>query len=872
MFGYTGSGAEITNVGLLNIDIIGASNVGGLVGWNRGTIMNSYATGSVSGNSDVGGLVGDNRNATIMNSYATGSVLGNSDVGGLVGWNKGTIMNSYATGSVLGNSDVGGLVGWNRGTIMNSYATGSVSGNSDVGGLVGDNRNATIMNSYWDVNTSGIQTSAGGTSKTSVELKAANAPNEDSDKPYHGWSITNWDFGTSSQYPILKYTDNPNTDSSECRTTSASDTTTDLPVCGSLLSPALRYGLSELQLVKGDLSPAFDVVVPNYRGTVVSSASTIRFRPITVNPDAEVYITVNEEARGIAMRSGDESGMISLNTDGITTITIEVENGGETTPTVIYTLFLNYYEFSGDVDRDDDGLIEIDNLESLNAMRYQPDGTGYRESETAPKVTAGCPNNGCIGYELTRDLYFNGAGSSGWQPIGVSLFNAFTGKFEGNGFTISNIRIDRGDTSQIGLFGYTGSGAEITNVGLLNVNITGTSNVGSLVGWNRGTIMNSYSTGDVSGDVRVGGLVGDNQDGTITNSYSTGDVSGDVRVGGLVGDNQDGAITNSYATGGVSGNNILGGLVGDNQEGTIINSYATGDVSGDGSNVGGLVGDNQDGTITSSYATGGVSGNNILGGLVGDNQEGRIINSYATGNVLSNGQEAGGLVGDNQDGTITKSYWDVNTSGIHTSAGGTSKTSVELKAERAQDTDPDKSYHEWSTTNWDFGTSSQYPILKSADSNTLLSGQGVGLRDLEVLTPGARLIPIFGVTTTHYVISFLATRTRGIILRLKAHNTDATIKVVRQGEDKNYFEDGGSDGQSELIPIDTNTALVITVTEADAETAITTTYTISPRMEANTATDNGKLSDSEAVSMRVPTAIRIHVRVFLEGLLRQHEN
>ena len=54
-------------------------------------------------------------------------------------------------------------------------------------------------------------------------------------------------FGTSSQYPVLKYTDNPNTDSSECR--SVGDASTDLPICGSLLSPTLRYGLSELQLV-----------------------------------------------------------------------------------------------------------------------------------------------------------------------------------------------------------------------------------------------------------------------------------------------------------------------------------------------------------------------------------------------------------------------------------------------------------------------------------------------------------------------------------------------------------------------------------------------------------------------------------------------
>ena len=354
LFGHTGSSAEIANLGLLNVNIIGgfSDRVGGLVGENRGTITNSYATGSVEGRNQIGGLVGENR-GTITNSYATGSVSGNNSVGGLVGENRGTITNSYATGSVSGDFGVGGLVGENGGIITNSYATGSVSGDFGVGGLVGENggiitnsyatssvsgsgdnvgglvgRNfGTTTNSYWDINSSGIETSAGGTSQTTVELQAATGPGSTSAEIYYNWSTDDWDFGTSVQYPVLKYTDNPNTDISECRR--VGDTTTDLPVCGSLLSPALRYGLSELQLVEGNLSPDFDVVVPNYRGTVVSSASTIQFRPITLNPGAKVYITADEETRSPAIASGDESGMISLNTDGITTITIEVENGGE---------------------------------------------------------------------------------------------------------------------------------------------------------------------------------------------------------------------------------------------------------------------------------------------------------------------------------------------------------------------------------------------------------------------------------------------------------------------------------------------------------------------------------------------------------------
>ena len=58
----------------------------------------------------------------------------------------------------------------------------------------------------------------------------------------------------------------------------------------------------------------------------------------------------------------------------------------------------------------------------------------------------------------------------GWEPIG-DFSNSFAGKFEGNGFTISNLRINR-STNRVGLFSTVGQEAEITNVGLLDVDIT----------------------------------------------------------------------------------------------------------------------------------------------------------------------------------------------------------------------------------------------------------------------------------------------------------------------------------------------------------------------------------------------------------------
>ena len=151
--------------------VTGQNNVGGLVGWNRGTMSNSYSTGSVTGDDNVGGLVGKN-SGTTSNCYATGSVTGNDIVGGLVGKNSGTASNSYSSGSVTGNDNVGGLMGRNdsTGTASNSYSTGSVTGNTNVGGLVGRNA-GTVGNSFWDTQTSGKATSAGGTGKTTAEMQ-----------------------------------------------------------------------------------------------------------------------------------------------------------------------------------------------------------------------------------------------------------------------------------------------------------------------------------------------------------------------------------------------------------------------------------------------------------------------------------------------------------------------------------------------------------------------------------------------------------------------------------------------------------------------------------------------------------------------------
>ena len=811
--------------------VTGNSEVGGLVGLNRGSITNSYATGVVTGNWDVGGLVGSNggfiiingvriENGSITNSYATGAVTGNWRVGGLVSINYGRITNSYATGAVTGNDNVGGLVGSNSGDITNSYATGVVTGNSNVGGLVGWSFRGSVTNSYWNTQTSGLATSAGGdgvTSATTAQLQSPTAPGMTTTEVYYGWSSDDWDFGTSSQYPILKKSD------------------------GTLLSPTLRYGLSQLRLAKGHLSPDFISIIPNYIGSVVVDTNTIQLIPIAINANARIHIT----GRGTQeIASGATSDDIMLNEDGITTITIVVVTAGIS---IEYNFNLRYYQYSGDVDIDNDGLIEIDNIEGLNAIRYQPDGTGYRQEVTAPKITTGCPSTGCKGYELTRNLSF--AEDSDWSPIVI-----FSGIFEGNGYTISNLTISKPNAIKLGLFGSTVFGSKINNIGLLDIDIQGDSRVGSLVGYNVGDITNSYATGSVAGTDDVGGLVGYNggnitnsyatgsvagtddvgglvgyNGGNITNSYATGSVAGTDDVGGLVGLNygditnsyateavtglsgigglagsNNGDITNSYATGAVTGLSGVGGLVGFNYDnGNITNSYATGAVTGTGDNVGGLVGDNggsvtnsyatgvvtgnsnvgglvgsNRGSVTNSYATGAVTGNSNVGGLVGSNR-GSVTNSYATGAVTGN-SNVGGLVGSNR-GSVTNSYWNTQTSGLATSAGGdgvTSATTVQLQSPTAPGTTTTEVYYGWSSDDWDFGTPSQYPILKKSDGTLLSPTLRYGLSQLRLAK--GHLSPDFISIIPNYTGSVVVD-TNTIQLIPIAINANARIHITSGG-------------------------------------------------------------------------------------------
>ena len=169
------------------------------------------------------------------------------------------------------------------------------------------------------------------------------------------------------------------------------------------------------------------------------------------------------------------------------------------------------------------------------------------------------------------DMWNNGAG---FTPIGNSS-NSFSGNFDGKGFSVDGLSINRPNTDYVGLFAYV-MNSNIINIGVTNLDIQGVDSVGGLVGHNDmgANIKKSYSSGTVTGNNDVGGLVGVSIGGIITNSYSSSNVSGTSFVGGLVGSNNMGAnIEKSYSNGNVSGNSDLGGLLGNNYDSVVTDSY-----------------------------------------------------------------------------------------------------------------------------------------------------------------------------------------------------------------------------------------------------------------------------------------------------------
>ena len=235
-------------------------------------------------------------------------------------------------------------------------------------------------------------------------------------------------------------------------------------------------------------------------------------------------------------------------------------------------------------------------------------------------------------YKLSADLDLT---SVSFPGIGTAA-QPFTGRFDGQNKTISNVTVSGTDKVGVGFFGVI-KGAKLQNLNLKNVSITGVEKAGGLVGYaqveldksdlsqNTANLIGGCTvSGTVSGEKQTGGLVGHNEGktdpdtlfsiaSTIDKSSADVTVTGKDMTGGLVGENT-GTITKSAATGAVTGTSMTGGLVGDNT-GALYDSHAEGTVTGS-SHTGGFVGSST-GTVKNCYSLGAVTGTDYTGAFAG---------------------------------------------------------------------------------------------------------------------------------------------------------------------------------------------------------------------------------------------------------------
>ena len=586
LFGYVWW-AEIKNLGLIdpNVDAGTGRFVGSLAGWlGEGTISGCFVQGgTVTGGEDVGGLVG----------FSSGYGLGRL---------SNTIVNCHVTGNVIGLEHLGGLVGCNQGsTISACYSAGSVSGVGVAGGLVGDNWEGAITDCYSSCSVDGD--SAGGLVGSNI-------------------------LGALSM----------------CYSTGT--------VSGNAQVGGLVGQNGELVHIRGE-TLFFQGLIDNCYSTSKITGKAAIGGLVGFN---EVGTITHCYSTGAV--SGDEraGGLIGENNDRVTYCFWDVETSGltvsaggmgKTTAQMQTTeTFLSWGAY-GSLWTIDEGHdyphLAWENVPGEFISAYGG-GVGTANDPyliyTAEQLNmiGLCFSHWDKHFKLMVDIDMSGFdGKDGKPPFNIIApghvagfevldfwGTAFTGLFDGNGQTISHVTVKTNECA--GLFGGLGSEGEIRNLGVVDVNIVGSSSVGGLVGFSEdgSSVSQCYSTGTVSGTYwRVGGLVGSNH-GSITTSYSASTVSGDSAVGGLVGfNNWFSSVTQCYSTGEVNGDEDIGGLVGENFGGEINNSYSTGRVDGD--------------------------------------------------------KDVGGLVGDHFYGNISHSFWDIETSGQAISTGGAGRTTAEMQ-------------------------------------------------------------------------------------------------------------------------------------------------------------------------------------------------
>jgi len=509
LVGHAERGA-ITNCRCDSI-VTGEASLGGLVGRNKADIVSCRAAGAVSGERHVGGLVGSNFGGKITSCCSTANVTGTGAyVGGFVGYGSGKITSCFSSGAVEGDTYVGGFGGMLNATISHCYATGTVEAQALAGGFAGGNPGHILFSystgqvtgeknlsgfappgatylCYWDMEASGIAHSGSGRGRTTAEMMTAST--------FAGWGYeSRWVLHAGSDYPRLVWED----------------------TAGALLvDPPRLYGGGA-----GEPNDPYRISTPEQLATIG-------------------YYREDFDKHFLLTGDIDLSGIDANNYLPIEALTGTFDGGGHAILNFTYSAAGNdYVGLFVSVGRG--GVIR--DLHLIDAAVAGRTTVGALAARNEGEIR-GCSITGTLeGQDDVGGLVGDNAG----QIEACTVEGQVTG-----------------ESSVGGLVGYNTGSIEACSA---KGSIAGQTSVGGLVGTNHNEIVASCSAADVVGQTEVGGLVGTAgraqfwmacpapppsfvpglSDSRIIACYSTGQVTGVGRLGGLAGKNA-GIIMGSYA-------------------------------------------------------------------------------------------------------------------------------------------------------------------------------------------------------------------------------------------------------------------------------------------------------------------------------------
>lgn len=513
----------VDSLGVTNGGATGSSNIGGIIGTNNGNMYSGYNESIVSGANNVGGIIGTNAaDKKVENVVNATGVEGTNNVGGLIGDNHGNVTNGRNNGTITGVKYVGGMVGSNEAdaTLKNlvNDSSASITGENYVGGIAGSNAGTITA----DKNNNNLINRGSITGYQYVGgvagLNTGTITNTNNDVELHVNTAVNGGIGAQYFGGVVGQN---GTDLNDGIIENAMNSNTIIAPDASYVGGIVGWNTSQGKLVGMGNSNEGTVIGGSYVGGVIGKNDA------AIGSKGSAQVGITNEGTVIATKGG-AGGLIGENNAAITN-----------------TVMINRGEVHGNNTNDDSGtggLIGTNN------------------------------ENGDITYS--------------------SLINEVTGTVTGTNNVGGLIGVNKADVTG-GRYTVAGEDAgmyinKIYNNGVINVgtykdeNGDGKyvfdeqpgSNIGGLIGDNKGSLTAGYNTGAINAadSENVGGIAGSNS-GTIDQVFNTvmtengqnKTITGDTNVGGLVGNNS-GILRNAYnTTSEVNGNAVsTGNLVGIN--------------------------------------------------------------------------------------------------------------------------------------------------------------------------------------------------------------------------------------------------------------------------------------------------------------------